>query len=1151
MTRSLIFSITIGTVLFSSCQRQESRFSFDEEAESYSYSFNLLPDSIKPPEVKILSDLPPPRKLDNLKSKTEVLISEYGLQIPEPIKYSVESGLPSKQLSGLAVDNQGYLWINGPGFISRFDGENFENYYPRNLDNSLINSKIFVDSKNTLWVLTGKEIQLFDGQSFKKIHLPEVDDPFAFLGILEDKQGSIWINGAKGVFRIINEKVTYYSSITKNESDKDFFVFKELVEDKKGRIIVKLDNGFFFFNGETLEALEVFPGESIFDSNLLMADSQDRLWVVRLKDNLNEIGFIIDGEFNPIIYSSSQNIKIIENDKGGLWIYSGDLLSSYYSGTLTSYSTASLGVDRIDDMVIDNSNSLWFASNDGLTRINPELLQVLKGIEEDQFFYPSISLDSSGTLFITDNLYNTIRVKDHVRESLKIYEKINSSRNHYIMTDSKENTWIGTASTDYDNNDLNLIKYDGEDFYAFGHTLIPSLRGILGIQEDKSGRMIFYGNGVSIFDGNQIIEFGIEQGIPGLIVSAIFDSQGKLWLGTRDEGVFAYSGDSILHINVKNGLPNNYINDILEDPNQNIWLATDGGLCRFNGKGLSCFNQTNGLESNIVTGISLDRKNQLLWVNTGAGISALPFEMLDSKNIQFKSFSGKNGFKGIEGASSRTVIRFDSGGGIWTNSSFGLSRLDYEKLKDLKIPQLQLKNIRLNNQDVYWSLFDQMVDSMALVNEITLKSGEKIDQELVEGQFNLFKNISFTGLGKGGFIPQNLELPYKNNSITFEFSSISPSFGEFTEYRYKLEGYEENWSPLGQQNEAYFGNISEGEYTFLLEAFSPFGVKNELSYSFKVLPPWYRTWWAYIGYLIILGFVGYRFHLFQKAKTIEKAQKEAREKELAQAKEIEKAYKELKSTQAQLIQSEKMASLGELTAGIAHEIQNPLNFVNNFSEVSGELIDEAQGEIEKGDLEEIKFILQDLKDNLSKINHHGKRAGSIVKGMLEHSRKSEGKKELTDLNQLADECLRLSFHGLRAKDKTFSADFKTDFDSDLPKLEVVSQDMGRVLLNLINNAFYAVNEKAKGNIEGYKPEVIVSTKKTNSGIEISVSDNGSGIPDSIKDKIFQPFFTTKPTGSGTGLGLSLSYDIVKAHGGTLEVESEEGKGTVLTIKLTN
>lgn len=302
----------------------------------------------------------------------------------------------------------------------------------------------------------------------------------------------------------------------------------------------------------------------------------------------------------------------------------------------------------------------------------------------------------------------------------------------------------------------------------------------------------------------------------------------------------------------------------------------------------------------------------------------------------------------------------------------------------------------------------------------------------------------------------------------------------------------------------------------------------------------------------LVRFAGVFDLAYKRFEDLKKAERDLIEIKKAKQK-AESALVELKSAQAQLIQAEKMASLGELTAGIAHEIQNPLNFVNNFSEVSGELIEEAAQEIEKGDLEEIKFILQDLKDNLSKINHHGKRAGSIVKGMLEHSRKSEGKKELTDLNQLTDECLRLSFHGLRAKDKNFTADFKTDYDPHLPKLEVVSQDIGRVILNLINNAFYAVNEKAtlrqaQGDSE-YQPEVFVSTKKTEIGAEISVEDNGSGISDSIQDKIFQPFFTTKPTGSGTGLGLSLSYDIVKAHGGEFKVISEEGKGTEFSIFL--
>jgi signal transduction histidine kinase len=278
-------------------------------------------------------------------------------------------------------------------------------------------------------------------------------------------------------------------------------------------------------------------------------------------------------------------------------------------------------------------------------------------------------------------------------------------------------------------------------------------------------------------------------------------------------------------------------------------------------------------------------------------------------------------------------------------------------------------------------------------------------------------------------------------------------------------------------------------------------------------------------------------------------------------KKAEEALTELQHTQKQLIQSEKMASLGELTAGIAHEIQNPLNFVNNFSEVSNELIDEMSAEIEKGDLEEAKFIMADIKLNLEKINHHGKRADAIVKGMLQHSRTSSADKEPTDINKLADEYLRLAYHGLRAKDKLFNANLETDYDENIGKVSVIPQDMGRVILNLITNAFYAVNEKNKspltpeggtnGSETKYEPTVWVSTKKLKGKIIISVRDNGNGIPKNVVDKIFQPFFTTKPTGQGTGLGLSMSYDIAKAHGGELNVETNEGEGTTFILTLPN
>jgi two-component system NtrC family sensor kinase len=327
-----------------------------------------------------------------------------------------------------------------------------------------------------------------------------------------------------------------------------------------------------------------------------------------------------------------------------------------------------------------------------------------------------------------------------------------------------------------------------------------------------------------------------------------------------------------------------------------------------------------------------------------------------------------------------------------------------------------------------------------------------------------------------------------------------------------------------------------------------------------------------IGLLLaLLGFIVYGYTQKQKANTVLQQQKEEINTQRTKA---ENALTELRDTQIQLIQKEKLASLGELTAGIAHEIQNPLNFVNNFSEVSTELVDELKDgpfqQLPDSEKEYAEEILGDLTQNLKKITHHGSRASAIVRGMLEHSRSSTGEKRPTNLNALADEYLKIAYHGLRAKDKEFNAELKTDFGPDLGLIEMAPQEIGRVLLNLYNNAFYAVNEKQKTAPPDYKPTVTVSTRlvphsperasslahptgvttRTNGLIEIRVRDNGTGIPESVKAKIFQPFFTTKPTGEGTGLGLSLSYDVVtKGHGGTLSVESQEGEGTTFVIQL--
>jgi signal transduction histidine kinase len=307
--------------------------------------------------------------------------------------------------------------------------------------------------------------------------------------------------------------------------------------------------------------------------------------------------------------------------------------------------------------------------------------------------------------------------------------------------------------------------------------------------------------------------------------------------------------------------------------------------------------------------------------------------------------------------------------------------------------------------------------------------------------------------------------------------------------------------------------------------------------------------------LLLLAFIFWRNSKQRKAanRLLQKQKEdiEAANKLLQNQKaDIEAALAKLQLTQNQLIQSEKMASLGELTAGIAHEIQNPLNFVNNFSEVNSELIDEMQLEIDSGHFEDVKVLAINVKENQQKISQHGKRADFIVKGMLQHSRTNTGERQPTNINLLADEFFKLSYHGLRAKDKSFNTEMVVNFDPDLPKVNAVQQEIGRVLLNLFNNAFYAVNQKSKTAGIEYKPEVILTTYAENGNVIIKVKDNGVGIPDHIRDKIMQPFFTTKPTGEGTGLGLSLSYDIVvKGHNGKINVKSKQGEYTEFTISL--
>jgi len=380
-----------------------------------------------------------------------------------------------------------------------------------------------------------------------------------------------------------------------------------------------------------------------------------------------------------------------------------------------------------------------------------------------------------------------------------------------------------------------------------------------------------------------------------------------------------------------------------------------------------------------------------------------------------------------------------------------------------------------------------------------------------------------------------------------------------------LDGYDKNWVQAGNQRTVTYNNLAPATYTFHVKAANSDGVWSKEVASFIVLihPPWWATWWArsifiIIFIIIIWAIIHYRSRSLLRAKRLLEQKVQLRTQEVLEQKEeiaaqrdgLENTLEELKSTQTQLVQREKMASLGELTAGIAHEIQNPLNFVNNFSEVSAELVGELDEELDKGDIDEAKAIAWSVKQNLEKIRHHGKRADSIVKGMLQHSRTNTTEKEAVNINVVAYEYFRLAYHGLRAADKGFNSEMVTHFDDQLPAISAVPQDIGRVLLNLFNNAFYAVNQKQKTTTSAYKPEVSVTTYRDNGSVIIKVKDNGNGIPENIRQKIMQPFFTTKPTGEGTGLGLSLTYDIVvKSHSGSIDLTTKEGEFTEFVVKL--
>jgi ligand-binding sensor domain-containing protein/signal transduction histidine kinase len=1097
-------------------------------------------------------------------------------------------------VAGIAQDRNGYIWISSHNGLFKYDGYRFKHYlHDPNNPNSLSASAldvICVASDDNIWIgFLGEGLDRLDPNTGILTHFRNnPDDPSTFgtdpvRTILEDHLGNIWIGTVGGLdcFDHKTGKFIHYRYHADDSTSLSNNYVRILYEDRDGTLWVGTGDLFDDYGRHPdeggLNRLERNTGKfkrfkhdpknpHSLISNIvhsIFEDSKGVFWVGTAGDGLHSMDRA-RGTFQrypydpahperlsrppigrPAYTGISDRITTINEDAfGSIWIgtlYNGLNRYDRKMKRVIHYgakdSTSDLTILR--PWVICNSRDgvMWIGTIDGsLFRVNL-FFQKIPHIDVDDGVY-SFMEDHANVFWIGTFNEGLIR-KDMNTAITKVFSydplnprSLSGNKVYSIYKDLSGVMWIGTDSglNRLNKNDISFTRYKNnpKDINTLSAGRIWAITG--------NGRDSIWigtnGNGLDLMDTKtgSITHFRNEPKDTNSLscdeVNVLkIDHAGNLWVGSGS-GSAEDGGINYLDTKAKtfkHFLKGEYINSIYEDSDSIFWVGTYHGLYRSNKKdpisGFIDFDNL-GNKIKISDAYSIQEDSQKnLWVNTVLGIYRI--DLRNFKTIYRRADHAENG------PDLRPLISSykRENGEIYLGDEKGYFVFSPDKFRaNLQPPKIIFTDLRIGGQSLIANANGPLTVPIELAKEITLK--------------------------------------YNQNSFDIDFAGINYSNPESNRHEIMMQNYDTTWRVKGEKTVYYF-NLPPGEYVFHVRAATSDGIWAERDLKITITPPWWRTWWAYTFYGICILAGIYFTDRIRRKVVIGKERAKTRERELVQAKEIEKAYTELKTTQSQLIQSEKMASLGELTAGIAHEIQNPLNFVNNFSEVNRELLAEMHEEISKGNYDAVKSLARDLSGNEEKISHHGKRADTIVKSMLQHSKSGTGKKEPTDLNALTDEYLSLAYHGIRAKDSSFNASMKTDFDKSIGNISIVPQEIGRVLLNLYNNAFYAIMEKQKKQPEAsasvppqaglakeaYVPTISVRTKKIENKVEIRIRDNGNGVPHMVKEKIFQPFFTTKPTGLGTGLGLSLSYDIIKAHGGDIKVETKPGEGAEFVIDI--
>ena len=1152
----------------------ETHFNFDSLPSA---SFNL--DSIPSIPLHFKTELLPPPvivRAPRLVPQTGSTLSIYQF---DPHDWKDFLG---KNIYCFLQDKNGLIWIGTRQGLYRYDGEQMELW--GSFSEGI--TSLFEDGLGRIWYVEMGSmgmgmIDLASGTVSRFREMITSFHRFAKSKILKDDNGDIWVTGTAGLILIDPSHLSVKHLYERPAIPRSQFGIMDIFQDNHRNIwLVTYDKGAFIIDPEKNKISYLNKAAGLLTDSLtnITGDNKGNLWI---SENINDtailmavnlkLGNIIHYYFRDLGYGDA----LLSDDKNRLWMGTskGLIVFDPVKGKF-KYKYSDPNGDnnyRIVALLQDYNKQIWvgrFYAAGGFVNKNRQLLSVIDDNKQilnlGKSAISTILEDHNGKIWI-GTLDNGVEILDEQKNTTRFLNKSNglSSNANQSIREIDGSIWlVSDSGIEIINEREKIIEHLGAK-----EGLTQGIK--YGVLKDREGNIWISGSGgLDFIDSGQttVKHACIAEGLSDDDITDIQqDLDGHIWLATLKNGldIIDPRNGTIVNLNQAVGLRDNGYRLLLPEEKGRMWIGTAIGLYIADTRKsvFTAITKAEGLSGNQIYSLLSHKGSVLAGTNTGVTIITPP---TSGKKRAEDTKGNDNEWEIAPMARSEDLVRNDSS---WnTNYVTADARYFWGGEDGTIIIKSEIKEENERGA-TYLTGIDIMDQPQYFLNKPALKDKDTLwgaDTFYVKGQkpviagFSKTPRLRWDSVTGPHNMPANLRIPYDQNRIQFHYSLADMYRNDSTYYCYILEGADRTWNVFTTKTESQiYSSLPSGEYIFKVRSKVLNGRWGKpASLSFTIAPPWWQTWWAYSLYSICFITAIYFTDRTRRKMLIERERAKTRERELQQAKEIEKAYKQLetahenlKATQKQLIQSEKMASLGELTAGIAHEIQNPLNFVNNFSEVNNELLAEMKDEMKKGNIDDANAIANSVIDNGQKILNHGKRADAIVKSMMQHSRATTSQKEPTDINALADEYLHLSYHGLRAKDKTYNARLDTDFDSSIGKINIIPQDFGRVLLNLYNNAFYAVNEKRKSAVAGYEPMVSVRTKRTDNKITITVKDNGNGIPQKVVDKIFQPFFTTKPPSVGTGLGLSLSYDIVKAHGGEIKVETKENEGSEFIIEL--